>query len=335
MADLRAKVEVVAQNQKKQGNHLDVLRSKINKVANHHESFVKDTRENNLLRLCQKYMPFAKLNVEKMDEEEKRHVYPPMLEGKRNISEWNVPLQCAHMFSWEDGKPCCHGAALYRKEVVLNVCDEDDGAKPVEKVSFVKVKDDGESLGEKETKAYWLMKGGARPLAYHVVITRMFRTENPKLALAHCHAHTVCRECVLRTGQKDEYVYLSKFCQLCSKHITITRTNGSQDRLVDVCQECNIACGSRDDLTFAFRILEFLFPLNNVIIKNTSLDRNTPDTTIEFKCSATEQTYTILIEMDTDQHKGVSAKKEVDNGKRISLQNMILSKHIAVLLLLR
>jgi hypothetical protein len=307
LEDLKARIDNVIHNQKTHSQHIDTLRTRVNNISTQHDTMVAETHQMTFRSLCEKYMWDPMINLSTIQEPFQKCVYPPMLSGVRGISPWGVKAQCLNMYRWNGEKPVCKAAKLYMEEKT-KICDENSG-KTIEKITYKPIEDYAALW---QDKSYWMMPGGARPLAYHVSITRMFRNSDFTQGMEQCHKYGFCQECI--GSSKDEYIHMSslKFCMLCAKKTTITKTEGSQDRNVSICGECNRACGSKDDLTFCLRVLHHIFPLNEVVIKNTSLDSNTPDTTIDFITVGSRQPHTILIEMDTEQHKSVAAHKEVD-----------------------
>jgi hypothetical protein len=315
MNDVKAHLENIKDVQKTQSTQIDKIRTRINKMSSQHKVIHRDICEGTLTNLCKRFHWQPVLDASGMSEDVRNMIYPPMLEGKSGIIEWGIKSQCLNMFKWQNDKPICKGARLYKKKY------NSDGKTSYQKYNGTESEDyeeNGESgesgySGEK----YWLMVSNARPLAYHVSITRLYRNRGYDVAQKQCHSYGFCQDCI--SQHADEYIHMtSSFCTLCSKKTTITKTSGSQDRGIDICGRCNAACGSRDDLTFCLRILSFLFPMSEVVIKNTSLDRNTPDTTLEFCCPHTKQRFTVLIEMDTDQHKGVAAQQEIDKKEEMA-----------------
>jgi hypothetical protein len=325
--DLKEKVDGITKTQKDYEKKIDNLKSQVSRITNQYQRFITNTQEHNLKHLCEQYMPCSVLKEDQITENHRRFVYPPMLEGNKNVPEWKIKLQCCHMFSWNGDGPECKAARLYKKGLKTNKKGEQVASFKL--VNMASVEDDDEHT------YYWLMNPNARPLSYNILISRLWRKEHYDKAIQNCHDYAVCHDCVLHSGKQDEYVSTTQsgFCHICVRHITITTSFGSQDRNVEICAECNAACGKNDDLRFMLRIVKHLFPLNNVVINKNSLDRNTPDTTIEFNSSLTEQSYTILIEMDTAQHRGVSAKQEVDKKEEMTKTILVKNKHARVFII--
>lgn len=320
--DLNEKVDQLTKTQKDYSLKIDQLKGQVKRITNQYQRFVKNTQEHNMRSLCEQYMPSSVFTEERITEGQRRFIYPPMLSGKKNVAEWSIKAQCCYMFHWNDDVPECKAARFYEQGLRTN-------ARGEEKVGFTQA--DKDNVVEDNTY-YWLMNPNSRPLSYHVVITRMWRTEAWDKAIDKCHDYAICKECVQHSGKPDQYISVTSngFCHVCVRHKTITSSYGSQDRNVNICADCNDACGKKDDLRFMLNVIQHLFPLNSVVVKNTSLDRNTPDTTIEFSTSINDQCHTILIEMDTSQHRGVSASREVDKKEEMTKTILLKNKHARV-----
>lgn len=323
--DLNEKVDHLTKTQEDYSLKIDHLKGQVTRITNQYQRFVKNTQEHTIRSLCEQYMPSSVLTEQQISEAEKRFIYPPMLSGVKRVAEWNIGTQCCHMFHWNQDTPQCKGARFYMKELKHNTKGE-------EKPGFTLA--DKEDIQEGNTY-YWLMNPNSRPLSYHVAITRMWRTEPWDKAIDKCHDYAICKDCVEQSGNPDQYICVTSkdFCHVCVLRKSITSSYGSQDRKVNICASCNDACGTKDDLRYILAVIKYLFPLNGVVVNNTSLDRNTPDTTIEFNTSINDQFHTILIEMDTSQHRGVSASREVDKKEEMTKTILLKNKHARVFII--
>jgi hypothetical protein len=305
----------------------DRLSQYIENLQKRQAEFTKDTLATVLQVEIDRFKYPRNIGIEyqKMTEKEKGRVYPCLEKGKVTIRHagWGTSNLCCRMYSWENGKPTCDAATLYKlvnKDV--KVKNEIEGnEEPKKKESLVVFDGNFNEIPDGDT-VWWLFCRNEKIVSYNVVLTRETRYMEIEEAINHVSQHMICRACVRETHNRYFIAGTTeRFCQICC---TLPENkNGKKgvvDQQVSVCEGCMSRCMG-DNLGFALEVLKGLFPLNKVAIdkKTFSFETKnvTPDNFVTFKVPGIDAKFYIIIEVDGKQHDGETPDTEIKKMKTI------------------
>jgi hypothetical protein len=289
-ASLEKRVVVLEKKDMEKESEIKVLKNRVRWLENETEKGNIAEKDVLLRDSLERYVLKHELNFVVLSDEDKKKVYPRMLEVgtkgrlKSGPEVWNVGRACGNMYKWEDGAPVCLGAELYK---------EMDGA-------LVSAED-----------GVWYLHTGAHynSVGYHVSLSRFQRDKNAKLAHELCQHHGICKDCM--KGIRREFVSKHSYCYVCSQAARLTKATSAPERQVPICRDCHQKCGERDYLSFLLRIVGVLFPRQDFVVKTEQVAGYYPDTVVQFNGYKNGKPFTVLIEMDTDQHSSEDDDAEV------------------------
>lgn len=308
--DLRTENKSLVKKQKISDKKISDLEDSVTYLTRNWQRITEVAHTSTIRTICERYMP-----VSNLDEADQSMVFPTFSKvSLKGPSSWKKGAQCANIGLWKNGKPSCDAAQLYVPCPTPKV--DEVHYKPL-----TKEHDDN-------CERYWLTPASIGGYGYHVVITRMFRQITAHEAKTICAKYNMCGTCV---GKRFPDACISaKMCAICIDK-KVTQTHAVQDRSVSLCQACNDKCGRIDDLKFLFNIMRQLFPLSSIRIHTPCYNGYKPDTVVDFTCPLTETACSVILEVDTVQHRSYNNDDEIARKKTMAKYLLEQNPHVRIL----